>query len=290
MSFLKEWISCREYCKLVQSFCNTEDEKKLKCIIDVQHQQVNPCRHLLKIASSLTGVIIQKVIINISEYYLHELWNYLMMFEHRGEFFGVTWFHPSLSINHFLSNLVLTNVNQDFCISSVPIHETATALKKSNICEFKTQYQFGTVVNERFLGWTVRLLCDTNHSATRSEIYQGEISGTLPHGRGTIRQADGTVYSGYWHYGKKEGKGTLVSPAYWIIGVDNYSFTRINGIWHNNELLKDSLIEETETFPSTALARTRREIVVDEICGYISHDVDCFRAQYKCYPPWWSSS
>lgn len=45
------------------------------------------------------------------------------------------------------------------------------------------------------------------------DSYEGRFSKGLPHGSGTYTWADGSVYTGAWSNGKREGKGTMTFPV-----------------------------------------------------------------------------
>ncbi len=45
------------------------------------------------------------------------------------------------------------------------------------------------------------------------QVYEGDLLDEERHGTGEYRYADGTVYSGEWHRGQRQGFGTLVSPS-----------------------------------------------------------------------------
>lgn len=44
-------------------------------------------------------------------------------------------------------------------------------------------------------------------------MYEGDLLDEEKHGAGEYRYADGTVYSGEWHRGQRQGFGTLISPS-----------------------------------------------------------------------------
>lgn len=44
-------------------------------------------------------------------------------------------------------------------------------------------------------------------------MYEGDLLDEEKHGTGEYRYADGTVYSGEWHRGLRQGFGTLISPS-----------------------------------------------------------------------------
>lgn len=46
-----------------------------------------------------------------------------------------------------------------------------------------------------------------------SQVYEGDLVDEEKHGTGEYRYADGTVYSGEWHRGQRQGFGTLMSPS-----------------------------------------------------------------------------
>lgn len=45
------------------------------------------------------------------------------------------------------------------------------------------------------------------------KVYEGDLLDEKRHGVGEYRYADGTVYSGEWHRGQRQGFGTLISPT-----------------------------------------------------------------------------
>lgn len=45
------------------------------------------------------------------------------------------------------------------------------------------------------------------------QVYEGDLLDEERHGTGEYRYADGTVYSGEWHRGQRQGFGTLISPS-----------------------------------------------------------------------------
>lgn len=45
------------------------------------------------------------------------------------------------------------------------------------------------------------------------QVFEGDLVDEARHGAGEYRYADGTVYSGEWHRGQRQGFGTLVSSS-----------------------------------------------------------------------------
>lgn len=52
----------------------------------------------------------------------------------------------------------------------------------------------------------------TYRSTLPLQVYEGRILDEEMHGVGEYRYADGTVYRGEWHRGRRQGTGTLLSP------------------------------------------------------------------------------
>ena len=45
------------------------------------------------------------------------------------------------------------------------------------------------------------------------QVYEGDLLDEEKHGTGEYRYADGTVYSGEWHRGMRQGFGMLMAPS-----------------------------------------------------------------------------
>ncbi|CAN0081679.1 unnamed protein product, partial [Ectocarpus sp. 12 AP-2014] len=64
------------------------------------------------------------------------------------------------------------------------------------------------------------------------EVYEGDLLDEKRHGVGEYRYADGTVYSGEWHRGQRQGFGTLISPTGAVYeGEFDHDLIHGEGLW-----------------------------------------------------------
>eukprot|EP00903_Cladosiphon_okamuranus_P009107 g8702.t2 len=64
------------------------------------------------------------------------------------------------------------------------------------------------------------------------EVYEGDLVDEERHGTGEYRYADGTVYSGEWHRGQRQGFGTLISPSGALYeGEFDHNLIHGEGLW-----------------------------------------------------------
>ncbi|CAM9696552.1 unnamed protein product, partial [Ectocarpus sp. 12 AP-2014] len=69
-------------------------------------------------------------------------------------------------------------------------------------------------------------------SPDKGSVYEGDLLDEKRHGVGEYRYADGTVYSGEWHRGQRQGFGTLISPTGAVYeGEFDHDLIHGEGLW-----------------------------------------------------------
>ena len=85
---------------------------------------------------------------------------------------------------------------------------TGSLLMSQDVCSVLVKELAGS-----YTGKCKKGLAHGKGKAVGVDSYEGRFSKGLPHGSGTYTWADGSVYTGAWSNGKREGKGTMTFPV-----------------------------------------------------------------------------